>query len=59
MYCEKNQSSFDTDILTQHFHICPQSVSLADKDNVSGMVGNTGDAPEDGKFSDDERRGTM
>ncbi len=33
--------------------------SLADKDNISGMVGNTGDAPEDGKFSDDERKSAM
>jgi len=34
--------------------------SLADKDNISGMVGNTGtDTPPDGCFSEEERGEAM
>ena len=59
MYCELNQSSFDIRYLLNIFIYVRKVESLADKDNVTGMVGNTGDAPKDGKFSDDERRGAM
>ena len=43
-----------------HFSCYFQVESLADKDNVSGMVGNSGtDEAEGGKFSEEERKEAM
>ena len=45
---------------TSHLSCSFPVESLADKDNITGMVGNSGtDAAEEGKFSEEERKEAM